>query len=76
MQFFFHNIPCLKETMSPRTPDESPKHQPETNDPIDHTFRVIRSEEILGGQTEILIRHGSDIYRLRLTRSGKLILTK
>ena len=38
--------------------------------------RVVCSEEILSGQTEILIRHGSEIYRLRVTRSGKLILTK
>lgn len=76
MQFFFHNILCLKETMPQETPDESLKHQSEKNDTVNHTFRVIRSEEILGGQTEILIRHGSDIYRLRLTRSGKLILTK
>jgi hypothetical protein len=28
-----------------------------------------------GGQ-EVLIGHGSDIYRLRITKNGKLILTK
>ena len=39
-------------------------------------MRVIRSEDILSGNSEILIRHGNEIYRLRLTRAGKLILTK
>ena len=34
------------------------------------------SEELLGGQHEVFIRHGSETYRLRLTRQGKLILHK
>lgn len=38
--------------------------------------REIGSEELLRGSKEILIRHGEEIYRLRLTRSGKLILQK
>lgn len=38
--------------------------------------RTIRSEELLQGQVEVLIAHGNDTYRLRLTRSGKLILQK
>ena len=36
----------------------------------------IRSEELLQGQVELLITHGSETYRLRRTRSGKLILQK
>ncbi|MCX7627337.1 MAG: hemin uptake protein HemP [Methylophilaceae bacterium] len=36
----------------------------------------IRSHDILGGHREIVILHGDDEYRLRLTRQGKLILTK
>jgi hemin uptake protein HemP len=31
---------------------------------------------LLQGQVEVLISHGGEIYRLRLTRSGKLILQK
>jgi len=38
--------------------------------------RPVRSEELLHGQREVLIAHGDEIYRLRLTRNGKLILTK
>lgn len=35
-----------------------------------------RSEELLGERTEVLILHGTEIYRLRRTRQGKLILYK
>jgi hemin uptake protein HemP len=35
-----------------------------------------RSEELLGARTEVLILHGSEVYRLRRTRQGKLILYK
>ena len=36
----------------------------------------VRSRELLGAHREVLIEHGSDCYRLRETRNGKLILTK
>ena len=35
-----------------------------------------RSEDLLKGRRELLIRHGDEQYRLRLTRMNKLILTK
>lgn len=38
--------------------------------------REINSMELLRGQSEILIRHGEEIYRLKQTRNGKLILQK
>ena len=31
---------------------------------------------LFGGRREILIQHGDQVYRLRITRQGKLILTK
>lgn len=34
------------------------------------------SVQLLRGQRELCIRHGSEIYRLRHTRNDKLILTK
>jgi hemin uptake protein HemP len=40
-------------------------------DPVELT-----SHALLGGRREILIRHGEEQYRLRLTRMNKLILTK
>lgn len=36
----------------------------------------IDSARLLQGRRELLIRHGSEYYRLRHTRNGKLILTK
>ena len=38
--------------------------------------REISSSELLRGETELLIRHGDELYRLKLTRNGKLILQK
>ena len=38
--------------------------------------KQISSTELLEGHKEVWIRHGQEIYRLRLTRSGKLILQK
>jgi hemin uptake protein HemP len=37
---------------------------------------VVSSSDLLGEGRELVILHGSDRYRLLLTRSNKLILTK
>ena len=37
---------------------------------------VLTSAALFGGRREILIRHGAEEYRLRITRANKLILTK
>ena len=34
------------------------------------------SQHLLQGRSEVLIRHGNEVYRLRHTRNDKLILTK
>lgn len=36
----------------------------------------VLSSQLLQGRTEVLIRHGEEVYRLKLTRNGKLILHK
>ncbi len=36
----------------------------------------LHSKELFGTAREIVIEHAGDEYRLRLTRQGKLILTK
>jgi hemin uptake protein HemP len=38
--------------------------------------RVIEANELLGNETEIGIIHNGAMYRLRVTRGGKLILNK
>ena len=37
---------------------------------------AISSSTLLAGGREVLIRHGEETYRLKLTSSNKLILTK
>ena len=44
--------------------------------PTAPTQREVNSKELMQGTREIIIRHGTDAYRLSVTRSGKLILRK
>ena len=38
--------------------------------------RQLDSQSLFGAARELLIRHNGALYRLRMTRAGKLILTK
>ena len=60
-----------------------PKHAPSESEepsagetPSSGPVRVVTSAALLAGARELAIRHGDAEYRLRLTRAGKLILTK
>jgi len=46
-----------------------------SNDRLAHVPRKVLSEAPLGDAKELLIVHNGREYRLRLTQSGKLILT-
>jgi hemin uptake protein HemP len=37
---------------------------------------VIHTEQLFGAAREVIIKHGEEEYRLRITRADKLILTK
>jgi hemin uptake protein HemP len=39
-------------------------------------MRQLDSQMLFGAARELLIRHNGAVYRLRMTRAGKLILTK
>lgn len=39
-------------------------------------LRILDSEELFAGAREVGIRHVEGLYRLSVTRQGKLILTK
>ena len=54
------------EPTSNRSPAPTPAREP----------RRVSSEELIGPAREVLIRHAGCDYRLRITRLGKLILTK
>jgi hemin uptake protein HemP len=43
---------------------------------VDELTRVISSDTLLGGQSQLAILHNQSVYFLRQTRFGKLILTK
>ena len=38
--------------------------------------RIVTSDELMAGRSEVLIDHNGVQYRLRITRQDKLILTK
>ena len=44
--------------------------------PPRQAIREVSSRELLGDADELLIRHRDALYRLRLTKQDKLILTK
>ena len=44
--------------------------------PPDLRPRIIDSNMIFAGRQEVWIRHGAEMYRLRLTSSGRLYLSK
>jgi hemin uptake protein HemP len=43
---------------------------------LEVTLPAVESAALLQGRRELVIRHGAVMYRLRLTASNKLILTK
>lgn len=45
-------------------------------DPMDAKLRQWTSTELLDGQSEAIICHAGEVYRLRRTRNNKLILHK
>jgi len=50
--------------------------QPHEVEPRQLGMTCLRSEDLFGKQREIMIQHAGSYYRLRLTHSNKLILTK
>jgi hemin uptake protein HemP len=50
--------------------------RPPSPPPPDENVSVIASERLFAGRSEIRVRHRGQEYRLRITRRGKLILTK
>jgi hemin uptake protein HemP len=50
--------------------------EPSKQEPDKSKEPTVSSLELLGGHRQLIIRHGRDQYRLSLTSSNKLILTK
>lgn len=52
------------------------KLAPLRNAPAVAEIRVLEGSDLFAGANEIMIRHDGVIYRLKITRQGKLILNK
>ncbi len=58
----------------PQPPMLSRANEPDV--PATPPIRRISSQRLLAGERELVIQHMGSEYHLRLTRNGKLILTK
>lgn len=56
--------------------DDNQDTEPTSRRESERAVSVISSEDLLAGRLEVMIEHNGDLYRLRHTRQGKLILTK
>jgi hemin uptake protein HemP len=56
------------------TDDAAPKSG--VNPPQAIRIRELDSRQLLGSERQVKIRHAGEVYELRETRLGKLILTK
>jgi hemin uptake protein HemP len=54
----------------------SPSDKPDYKNMAAVVHRQLASRDLLGGGNELRIEHNGEIYLLRQTRQGKLILTK
>lgn len=66
-----------KEVMTDM-PHEQPEqtHRPPESRPTQQDAVRLRFLDLAGGRPEVQIEHRGQIYRLRVTRNGKLILNK
>ena len=59
------------------SPANSPTAKPKPADAVRPApVPRLSSERLFNGRREIIIEHGAEEYRLRLTGGGKLLLTK
>ena len=56
-------------------PSQAPRPNPAAGE-ITDSVRSADSRAVMEGKRELIIRHGAETYRLRITASNKLILTK
>ena len=64
------------ERETPAVASPEAQQQPDNKPLSARGRRTVKSSELLGGGQVLLIDHGGEIYSLRETSKGKLILTK
>ncbi|QDT65451.1 hemin uptake protein HemP [Calycomorphotria hydatis] len=62
--------------MSSPTPEEQPTPKTMDNNEEKIAVEQVSSEQLLKGEKELQILHHGEVYRLRVTKAGKLILNK
>ena len=57
---------------------QDPRHRPDAPPapPARTAERCVSARALMGAGSTLLIEHAGSLYRLRITRAGKLILTK
>lgn len=65
----------MAQITRPIRPTEVEQERPASG-VLDLGAPVVESVTLMSGQRELIIRHGTETYRLRVTASNKLILTK
>lgn len=60
----------MNQITRPIRVNQAERDRPESSTP------VVESVALMSGRRELIIRHNADTYRLRVTASNKLILTK
>jgi hemin uptake protein HemP len=62
---------ALTDQLPPAPAEREPDRDNDRDRPL-----IVSSQDLLQGRRELWIEHGDEMYRLRLTRAGKLYLTK
>ena len=70
-----HN-PRSFTTYESRQPYRPERHEPLRHEPLRNPSRTVSSDLLFRGDHEIGIEHHGALYRLKITRQGKLILNK
>ncbi len=67
-------VKAMRQPPSPEASgeDERPRDEPRATTQV----AVLQSASLLQGANEVLIQHGMETYRLRVTKAGKLMLQK
>jgi hemin uptake protein HemP len=65
----------MNQITRPIRMDQGERDRPESS-PSGAGTPVVESVALMSGRRELIIRHNADTYRLRVTASNKLILTK
>ena len=67
---------AVRGAMAVPTNDPPPRQESDPTEQDHPLRRALNSEDLLQGNNEVIIRHRGELYRLRETKNGKLLLLK